>query len=47
MTHLLLDGSDKPKGAQLVTADGTYISQSALSVVLVKKEEKMFVNNSS
>ena len=41
---ILLDGSEKPKGAQLVTADGTYISQSALSVVAAKKEEKMLVD---
>ena len=35
------EGEEKPKGAQLVTSAGTYISQSAFSTVATKKDEKM------
>lgn len=35
------EGDDKPKSSRLVTADGTYISQSVFSTVTVKKDEKM------
>ncbi|XP_019850006.1 PREDICTED: coatomer subunit beta-like [Amphimedon queenslandica] len=35
------DDDDKSKSSRLVTADGTYISQSALSTAAVKKDEKI------
>lgn len=37
-----VEGETK-KSTHLVTADGTYISQSALSTVILKKDEKMYV----
>jgi hypothetical protein len=36
-----IDESSAPKGAQLVTPDGAYISQSVFSTVAVKQDEKM------